>query len=62
MSASKYLYRIDGIHSCVFLRKDIGELMRRCKLSCSKLVRTAMPANAPAAMFCSREKLGGRDS
>lgn len=23
---------------------------------------TAIPAKAPAAMFCSREKLGGRDS
>jgi hypothetical protein len=28
----------------------------------AKVGRTAMPANAPAAMFCSKEKLGGRDS
>lgn len=56
---------VDGIHDRVFLLLQSGSLSGEedSEIQRSRLdARTAMPAKAPAAMFCSRLKFGGRDS
>ena len=58
-SREPYLYRVDGVHDSVFLLRSVP--IRRASRG-PKVRLTAIPANAPAAMFCSREKFGGRDS
>lgn len=51
---------IDGVHDSMFLFPESQKTPKSAPSSRARL--TAMPAKAPAAMFCRREKLGGRDS
>lgn len=56
-----YLDCIHRVHCCMFLRgKSQNRGYKGAALE--TIGHTAIPAKAPAAMFWSREKLGGRDS